>query len=385
MRKLWPVLFVSVALIALAMACAPKAAPPAPALAVAPAAAPAPVPVVPTVAAPSPEEAAWAKIVAAAKQEGVVVIYSTAFVADIGQRLSRDFQDRYGIRLEILSGTGSILRDKIITEQGIKKQIGDVFVIGGAGSTTDLTLRGGAERIAHELPAVRDKAAFKIDPVYSPGGEMVNWVISYSSFVFNSNMAKPEDLRSYNDLLAPRWKGKIISPDPRTTGGGGPFYYILRYHKALNMDFYQKLAKHDIKEWGGNPREAIRMVGRGEFAIYVGGSTDTAAPIIAEGAPVRVAAPEEGNGVTIGTILVAKGAPHPNAARVFINWLVSPEGQISYGESSASTPIRKDVPDFITPGARITPKKMWLYSWDAAEWSIKDMAAKTLEQAFGSR
>lgn len=363
--------------------CAPRVAPESPRATTPPPATPAPAP--PRAPVSSPEDDAWAKIVAAARKEGVVVLYSTAFVADIGQRISRDFHNRYGIRVEILSGTGSILRDKIVTEQGIKKQIADVFNIGGAGSTTDLTLRGGAEKIAHELPAVKEKAAFKVDPVYSPGGEMMNWVLSYTSFVFNTNLAKAEDFRSYNDLLAPRWRGKIISPDPRGTGGGGPFYYVLRYHKALDMDFYGRLAKHDVKEWGGNPREAIRMVGRGEFAVYVGGSTDTAAPIIAEGAPLRVAAPEEGNSVTMGTILVARRAPHPNAARVFINWLLSPEGQISYGESSGSTPIRKDVPDFITPGARITPKQMWLYSWDAAEWSIRDMAAKTMEQAFGSK
>lgn len=376
MGKYW--LMIGLVVLLAVMACAPAVAP-----------APAPSPPAPAAPAPapqvSPEDAAWAKVVAEAKREGVVTLYSTAFVADIGRRITQDFRNRYGIRLEILSGTGSILRDKIVTEQGIKKQIGDVFIIGGAGSTTDLVLRGAADKIAHELPAVRDKAAFKVDPVYSPGGEMLNWVISYSSFVFNSNLAKSEDLSSFQDLLAPRWKSKIVSPDPRTTGGGGPFYYVLRYHKVVDIDFYQRLAKHDIKEWGGNPREAIRMVGRGEFPIYVGGSTDTAAPIIAEGAPVKVAAPEEGNTVTIGTILVVKGAPHPNAARLFINWLLSPEGQISYGESSGSTPIRKDVPDFITPGARITPKKTWLYSWDSASWSIEDMKAKTMEKVFGSK
>ncbi|MBI4288712.1 MAG: ABC transporter substrate-binding protein [Chloroflexi bacterium] len=362
-----------------------------------PKASPSPSTPVPTgqspVAAPAPatkattEEDAWAKVVAAARKEGVVTIYSTGFVADIGKRISEDFGKQYGIRVEILSGNGRTLMERILLEQTMKSQVADIFNIGGAGSTSDLVLKGGADKVANELPVLRDRSVFKVDPVYSPGGEILVWLIAYSTIVVNSNLVKPEnDPKSYKDLLSPRWKGQMLAPDPRTTGGASPFFYIPRYHKVLDLDYYKQIAKQDVKEFGGNPREAIRIVARGEFAAYLGGSTDTAAPIIAEGAPLKWAALEEGATVHLGNTLVVKGGPHPNAARLFTNWLLSPEGQKSYAESATSTPVRKDVPDAITPKGRVQSNiKPLPRSWEFEEWAIKDQAAKTMEQAFGKK
>lgn len=377
MKRMWLALGL---VISLAVAgCGPAAAPTPPASLPAPA--PAPAPKI------APIDEAWAKVVAAAKTEGTVTIYSAGFVADIGRRITQDFQNQYGIRVEILSGNGATLKERIILEQSMKKQVADIFNIGGAGSTSELVLRGGAESIAKELPALKDREVFKVDPVYSPGGEIVVWIVSYTTVVINTNLVKAQDEpRSYKDLLLPKWKGQMLSPDPRTTGGASPFYYVPRYYKGLDLDYYRALAKQDIKEWGGNPREASRMVARGEYAMYLGGSTDTVAPIIAEGAPLKFPPLEEGATVHLGNILVVKGAPHPNAARLFTNWLLSPEGQRAYAEAASSTPVRKDVPDFVTPKGRIEgQQKLWPRTWELEEWAIKDQAAKTLEQIFGKR
>lgn len=341
-----------------------------------------------TVAAPKPvaEDDPWTKVVAAARKEGTVTIYSTVFVADIGRRISQDFKKQFDINVEILSGNGATLKERILLEQSMKTQVGDVFNIGGAGSTSELVIMGRAERI-DDLPSVKEKSAFKVDPVYSPGGELLVWLIAYSTVITNSTLVKgDEEPKSYKDILSPRWKGKILVPDPRTTGGSTPFFYVPRFYKALDLEYYRRLAQLDVKEWGGNPREAIRMVARGEFAFYLGGSTDTAAPIIAEGAPVKFPFLEEGATGHLGNVMVAKGAPHPNAARVFVNWLMSKEGQYAYGESSTSTPARKDVPDFIHPKAKIEPlPKLWPRTWEFEEWAIKDQKDKTLEQIFGRR
>ena len=374
----------SVALVVLLamLACVPRTAP-----------APAPLqdtpvaqPAVPALAAPMPsrEDETWAKVVAAAKKEGVVTLYSQSFVSDIGRRIADDFGKKFGIKVEILTNSGAILKERILMEQRLKIPVADIMTTGGASSMSELVLKGGTERIAHELPILRDKAAFRVDPVYSPGGEMVSVAVYFGGVLFNSNLVKPEEVRSYNDLLDPKWRGKFLSPDP-SIGGGTSFFYALRYHKVLDLDFYRRLAKQDIKRWGGNTREGFAMVARGEYSIFLNVTTDAVAPLMAEGAPLKVMVAEEGNTGSTSNIAVVKDGPHPNAARVFINWLLSPEGQISYGESSGSTPIRKDVPDFITPGARITPKKTWLLSWEVSEWVVKDMAAKTMEQVFGSK
>ena len=112
---------------------------------------------------PSSEDAAWTKIVKAAKQEGTVTIYSVAFVGDTSRRIAQDFEKQFGIRVEILVGSGAIILEKIKIEQAMKRQIGDIWNSRSASSIAELVLIGGAESIAGELPALRDKGAFKAE------------------------------------------------------------------------------------------------------------------------------------------------------------------------------------------------------------------------------
>lgn len=376
-RGFFRVAFIIIAVL-LAASCTPPPAPtPAPTVA-----AKTPTPLATPAAATTDD--AWAKIVAAAKKEGTVTIYSTGFVADVGQRITADFLKDTGIRTEILAANGGTLLQRILVEQSMKSQVADVFNIGGAGSTSDLILRGGADRIANDLPVLRDKSVFKVDPIYSPGGEGIVWILAYSGVNINTNLIKPADYpKSYKDFLDPKWKGKILTSDPLTTGGAAPFYYVPRFYKVTDLDYYRQIAKNDVKIWGGNPREGAMMVARGEYYMEVGNSTDTVGPIMGAGAPLKTLPLVEGVTGQLGNIVVAKGAPHPNAARVFTNWLLSVEGQRTYTEVANSTPVRKDVPDTVHPNARMDNPKVLGRTWELEQWSIDDLKAKTMEQIFG--
>ncbi|MBF8266166.1 MAG: hypothetical protein HW384_2030, partial [Dehalococcoidia bacterium] len=93
------------------LGCAPKVSAPQPA----PASQAAPVAVASAsnLSSPTSQDAAWDKVVATAKKEGVLTIYSTSFVADTGRRLASDFQNRYGIRVEVLASSGRTSLEKI--------------------------------------------------------------------------------------------------------------------------------------------------------------------------------------------------------------------------------------------------------------------------------
>ncbi len=366
----------------IAASCTPKPAPtPAPAT-------PAPVSTLAPGATPATgaTDDAWAKIVAAAKKEGNVTIYSTGFIADVGKRISDEFRKTYGISVDNLVGNGGTLLQKILVEQSMKGQVADIFLIGGAGSTSDLILRGGAESVAKDLPVLKDKSVFKVDPVYSPGGEGLVWIMAYSGVNINTNLVKPADYpKSYKDFLDPKWKGKLLTQDPLTTGGAAPFYYVPRFYKVTDVEYYRNIYKNDVKPWGGNPREAAMMVARGEYYGEIGNSTDTVGPIMGAGAPLKTLPLVEGVTGQFGNVLAVKGAPHPNAARVFINWLLSAEGQRIYTEVANSTPIRKDVPDTIHPNARMDNPKVLGRTWEFEQWAINDLKEKTMEQIFGKR
>lgn len=375
----------TVVVMLLAASCSPKPAP-----------APAPLPpqsqATPVAAPPSnlppptAQDDAWAKIVAAAKKEGNVTIYSTGFIADVGKRIAAEFKQAYGIQIDNLVSNGGTLLQKILVEQSMKGQVADIFIIGGAGSTSDLILRGGAESVAKDLPVLRDKSVFKVDPAYSPGGEGLVWILAYSGVNINSDLVKPADYpKSYKDFIDPKWKGKILTSDPLTTGGAAPFYYVPRFYKVTDVDYYRQIFKNDVKIWGGNPREAAMMVARGEYYMEVGNSTDTVGPIMGARAPLKTLPLVEGVTGQFGNVLAVKGAPHPNAARVFINWLLSAEGQRVYTDIANSTPVRKDVPDTVHANARMDNPKVLGRTWEYEQWAIDDIKAKTMEQIFGKK
>lgn len=373
----------TVVVMLIVVSCTPKPAPaPAPTT-------PAPISTTPTPAAKPATGAsddAWAKIVAAAKKEGNVTIYSTGFIADVGKRIAAEFRKATDIPIDNLVGNGGTLLQKILVEQSMKGQVADIFIIGGAGSTSDLILRGGAESVAKDLPVLRDKSVFKVDPVYSPGGEGLVWVLAYSGVNINTNLVKPADYpKSYKDFLDPKWKGKILTADPLTTGGAAPFYYVPRFYKVTDVDYYRQIAKNDVKLWGGNPREAAMMVARAEYYMEIGNSTDTVGPAMGAGAPLKTLPLVEGVTGQFGNVLVVKGAPHPNAARVFVNWLLSAEGQRVYTEIANSTPVRKDVPDTVHPNAQMDSPKVLGRTWEYEQWAIDDLKAKTMEGIFGKK
>ncbi|MDO8635483.1 MAG: hypothetical protein Q7R34_04445, partial [Dehalococcoidia bacterium] len=80
-----------------------------------------------------------------------------------------------------------------------------------------------------------------------------------------------------------------------------------------------------------------------------------------------------------------KGAPHPNAARLFINWLLSKEGQMVYNKTVSRLPLRKDLPDYTAEKLKRTYSKLWNRTWEAAEQSNKDLKSGIVEQIFGKK
>lgn len=363
-----------------AAACAPKSSPPPAASAPLTSAPAAPL------AAPGPAQppSAWDGVVAAAKKEGTLTVYGSAFVGDISRRISREFEKQYGIRLEVLAGGGNQLLEKIRVEQKIGKPIGDIMGSSG-GSISQLVIDGLGAGTARELPALADKSVFETDPAFSPGGEILAFAWDVSPTIINTNLIKPQDEpRAWAEFLEPRWKGKILTPDPRTTGSTA-FYYSLRFFKIIDLDYLRKLAKQEMTMWSGNNREAIKMVARGEYPVYLFGPMDGVAPLVAEGAPVKPLAMKEGNAASMRGITAVKNSSHPNAAKLFLNWMLSPEGQKAFHQEARMKPIRKDVPDFSIPQARFEGAKIIYRTWEAEEWSDKDMKAKTMMQVFGEK
>jgi iron(III) transport system substrate-binding protein len=271
-------------------------------------------------AAQAPADAEWKKVIEAAKKEGKVVVYNGAVGTPALPKVLAAFEAKYGIRADLLEARASELRERIRTEQASGKILGDVSHNGS--TTTALQLAEGTFQPYGALP----NAARPVAPFAADGTRVPIYVIQYGILV-NTDMVKPaEEPKSWKDLLQPRWKGKILSDDMRALGGGAVFFMVTL--QKFGKEFHEKLAEqqpHMNRELRGNyPR-----IARGEFPVYTPFTLPDGLDL--KGLPVKPILPEEGLPYVRFDGAIFKGAPHPNAGRLLLDFFMSDEAQLLYG------------------------------------------------------
>lgn len=264
----------------------------------------------------------WTSLVAAAKKEGRVVLYSAFVGLATHKELKKDFESTYGITVDILEARASEVRERIRIEQAAGRFTADVSENG----RTTTTLQIKEERVFDPhgpLPSIRHlKPEFASD-----GMRLPVFAIIYGILV-NTMLVKPADEpKSWLDLTDPRWKGKILSDDLRTLGGGGVLFSVLQDH--FGRDYHEKLARQELKFSREIPANE-RRIARGEFPLYIPDSL-TAAPEL-KGLPVKFIAPKEGLLYIGYDLALLKNAPHPNAARLLMEHYIGKRMQESFAK-----------------------------------------------------
>lgn len=288
---------------------------------------------------------AWAQIESAARKEGKLTLYTWGVTGQAAAKMGRAFKVAYGIEIETVTGIIPTLIERLKTEQAAGKYIADTF---DASSSSLLIVKdAGLSQPIGNLPALARKSDFKENPLIEPDGHLMTVSPSYRSILVNTNLVKPSDEpKSYQDLLDPKWKGKIVLPSPVNAVGLNTLY-ALKEKFGLDDEYFRKLAKND-PVIVATDREAADMVIRGEAYLAPNTTSSQASSAAAKGAPVKGIFPVEGATVQFGnTWSFIKNAPHPNAARVFLNWLLLSEGQKTYSEAMSWTPLRNDLPDYV--------------------------------------
>ena len=368
-------------LLTILAACAPGSAP-----------TPAPAPTTPAqvtvpasnVPLPASQDPAWDKIVEAAKKEGKLTIYSYSFVGDIGIAMSRAFKDRYGISVDIVTGRGAEFLERVKTEKRIGGLVADMTE-GSALHLKNMKNEGLTINVTGDLPVFREKDIWVADILgIDPKDKNViafNFTI-YTPFV-NSNLVKPGDEpKVWKDFLDPKWKGKIIATDPLTSGGLYQLFVPLMREKVIDDEFLKALKQQDLRFSSALPDEG-GILARGERHISLRGVDSVYARFAAEGAPIRAIAINDGTVLSVLTTAAYAGAPHPNAAKVFINWFLSPEGQTVFGKNATVASVRKDVPNFLPIPARITPVRPILLTNEDNDQATQFFRDRYLEKLWG--
>ena len=289
----------------------------------------------------------WEEVVEAARKEGKVVV-SIPSSADLRKSLEKTFKQRFGIEVESVSARGSASVRRIADESKAGVRYFDLHM-GGSESIVGGLLGEGILAPVGDfflLPEVKD-------PKHWWGGHI--WTDNAKKFIYtslayitenlwyNSDLMKPEEIRSFDDLLHEKWKGKMGFLDPRTPGSGASLWSYLREIKG--EEFLKKLVGQKLV-LGRDQRILAENVAKGNLTLVMGLTYYSFAPFVKAGLPVRpLPTPKEGVYISGGSghLVVLKSAPHPNATKVFVNWFLGREGQDLFSRAMGQGTRRLDV------------------------------------------
>jgi iron(III) transport system substrate-binding protein len=166
---------------------------------------------------------------------------------------------------------------------------------------------------------------------------------STEGYWYNTTLAKPEELGSLDDFLDPKWRGKIGLSDPRVAGSGLSVWSFLWENKG--EEYLKKLVQQDLFVTQ-NLRQLAEALAKAKLAFTLGIGVAQTEPFVKAGLPVKsLPEPREGSPSSngYGSLAILKNPPHPNAAKIFVNWLLSKEGQELYSRTLLHGTRRLDV------------------------------------------
>ncbi len=289
------------------------------------------------------------KTLAAAKQEGKLVV-AIPPTAELRKQLEAAFKGKFGIDIELVPAPGPTNANRIASEQKAGVGYFDAIIC-GTGTAIPLVQEGMIEPLEPNmiLPEVKDPKNWWGGHIWEDNLSTKRFLYSFIAEVgtgglwYNSALAKPDELRSFDDFLSPKWKGKIGLGDPRIPGSGQSLWSFLWEIKG--EEFLRKFVQQDLFV-SRDLRQIADALAKSKLAIAIGTGYSQLEPFLKSGLPVKqLPAPAEGlpasNG--FGVIGVIKNPPHPNAARLFLNWFLSKEGQDFYGKVMKAATRRLDV------------------------------------------
>ncbi|MBI4593716.1 MAG: extracellular solute-binding protein [Candidatus Rokubacteria bacterium] len=273
---------------------------------------------------------AWAQApnLAEARREGKVVWY-TPLAVKIAERVAKLFEQNHpGIKVEVNRSGAERLLQRLFQEAqaGIKNC--DVFETADSGHVPLLKRRAMLARYAPQ-GADRFPAAFKDKDGMAPAWRAFAVIIQYNPKL----VAKNEAPRAWKDLLDPKWKGKLVTAHPGYAGSA-----VTQIHTLVNLygwEYFKQLAQNRPM-LTQSIHDPFQVVAAGERAVGVNGADYYIWGQRKTGNPVEVVYPQEGVPLITIPITVLNSAPHPNAARLFMDFLFSkPVQQLMADEESA--------------------------------------------------
>jgi iron(III) transport system substrate-binding protein len=297
-------------------------------------------------------EQEWDRTLAAAKHEGEVTVYGQSrHPVSAAIRAFEKFYPK--IKLNFVGGPGSELGSRVMAEKRAGKHLVDIAV---GGSATAVQIYHKADLLAplspaFILPEVRDERAWwskkhlYSDPetgeVFIMQGDATTRMGAY-----NTELVKAGEITSWWDLLNHKWRGKIVMTSPKAVGNIQSWLFLY-VSPELGPKFITQLVTEADVAFSSSERQMMDWLATGKYPVHLMAKPDDVEKAQAQGLPVELLFSEkEAGSISSGSghLSIFKEPPHPNAAKVYVNWMLSKQGQLSWQETTNDNSLRMDIP-----------------------------------------
>jgi iron(III) transport system substrate-binding protein len=253
-----------------------------------------------------------------ARREGELTWYVASLDARNAEAAGRAFTMKYGAKVSVVRAPSQVMFQRLMQDLSQNTANADVFSSVDVGNFVTFKQRG-------SLAAFTPEAATQVLPAFrdlDPDGTFHATIASVVIIAYNSDKVRGEEApKSWSDMLDPRWSGKVALGHPAYSGFAGN--WAAQMHKLHGKAFFERMEK--LKpQVGRSLFDAVNLVASGERLV----TASPIAPILEtadKGKPLAVAYPTEGSILVATPSAVLKNAPHPNAARLFMEFLSGPE------------------------------------------------------------
>ncbi len=273
----------------------------------------------------------------AAKKEGQVVWYTTQIIDQFARPAAAAFEKRYGIKVSYVRANSNEVALRVMNEAKAGKMQADVF--DGTGATASLKKEG---IVAKFIP--ENAKRFPKEYIDSEGYWVATNLYVLTPGYNTELIRKGTQPKTFQDLLDPKYKGKIAWNSTSSSSAGPGFVGIVleTMGEEKGIAYLRDLAKQQPTGLAVAARQVLDQVIAGEYAIALNIFNNHAVISAAKGAPVDWIPMDPALGV-LSVISVTKDAPHPNAGRLFLEFLMSEDGQKLYRDADY-LPVDPNVP-----------------------------------------
>ena len=382
-----------------------------------PTSAPAPTPPPQAGPTPTPDEAAlfqaeWDALIKAAQDEGEV---SMTFGGSAGRNfrpIAAIFEKKFGVKTIVATGSGGAHVDRILAEQSVGQYLVDVHFGGNTSTITRLAPIGALNPVADLFihPEVTDqslwfggKHSYSDPPQQFVFAFAANASLNPMAAWYNTDLVSEEEANGINsvfDYLDPKWKGRLVAHIPIAGSGGTGTYYLAYAHPDIGKEWIDRFLSPELDvTFTNDQREIVDGIAKGKYSMGVaigGGGRDLDA-LQSFGVPVKelLKAFKEGGTMSssssVDILSTPTNPPHPNAAKLWVNWWLSKEGQTLMHTTSEVLPdptLRVDVTDWgkVPENVRRSPgKEYYSFATDPQLIVLREEALEYAENAYRNR